>query len=135
MGLCTCLTPDTSVTAAVIMVGLLACRLTILLRSPPGRQQLLKAVSGDIVALPVTAPTCSSSRVTPPAQEACGAVEKRSFVCKPARFGPVCPATTGRLQIGFRSITATLISAVSAPCSSTCLELRLPSSYSRQERI
>ena len=77
-----------------------------------GRQRLLKAVSGDIAALPATAPTCSSSRVTPSAQEACGAVEKRSFVCKPDHSGAVCPPITGRRPIGSSSIMATLILAV-----------------------
>ena len=85
-----------------------------------------KAVSGDIAALPATAPTCLSSRVTPPAQEACGAVEKRSFVCRPDHSGAVSPQITGRRQIGSVSITATQILVVSAPCSSTCLEQILP---------
>ena len=44
---------------------------------------------------------------------------------------PVSLPTTGRPLIGSRSTTATRIWAVSARCSSTCLELSLRSSCSR----
>src|SRR6266513_122825 len=111
-GSCTRLTLAGTAIAVVITAGWWACRQITL---PPawalGQQRLSKGVSGDTAALPAMARTCSSSRVTHPAQEAYGAVVKRSFVCKQARSLAGNLVTTGHLRIGSRSIIAILISA------------------------
>ena len=52
---------------------------------------------------------------------------KRSFGCKLDRAWTGSLLITGRRPIGSRSTTATRIWAVSARCSLTCLEPRLPS--------
>src|SRR5437667_8597444 len=109
------------------MAGWLASISTIVPSSAPGLRQQLAAASGDMVALPATALTCSWLRVTHSTRAAIGWAAKQLFACRLGRPGPVSLPTIGRLPIGWISIIATAILEVSAPRWSMSLELRLRS--------
>src|SRR5438034_315605 len=109
------------------MAGLLASISTILPSSAPGLRQRLAAASGDMVALPATALTCSWLQVTHLTLAGIGWAAKQLFACRLGRLGLVSPPTTGHRPTGSILTKKTPTWAVSVPQWSMCLELCLPS--------
>src|SRR6266496_379033 len=112
----------TLATAACTTDGLLAYQSTILPTSWPGQRMPSVAASGDTAVLPAMELTCLWLRATlSQAPETHGVVVKPLFVSRLDRS----LAVFGRLLIGNRSITATPISVVAAPLTTTRRALRL----------